>query len=246
MFYRTAYFSQDWEGVAMCDTLMDCFFVTTHQGLLFSGINGEWLEKENHTVDKGKYLGRFFFEVSFFVIIVIIFLNVVFGIIIDTFAAMRNATQEKLDDMRNRCFICGLDRYLIDRNSEIGFDAHIVTEHNMWGYMYYMVYVQRKESTEYTGIESYVAEHIEEESPTWFPLHKALCLQKSDDNDIGPEQQMLDQMAELRGEVAVFQKELKSVSSQQKETTKNVDSIMEGVRECQEELGRLRTQQSLE
>merc|ERR1712224_287238 len=96
----------------------------------------------------------------------------------DTFAAMRNATNEKVEDMRNRCFVCALDRHLIDRNSSIGFDAHIRTEHNMWNYMYYIVYLQRKESTEYSGIESYVADLIEEANTNWFPLHKALCLDK--------------------------------------------------------------------
>jgi len=41
----------------------------------------------------------------------------------------------------------------------------------MWNYLFYMSYVQDKLSTEYTGIESYVAEKIDkdENSIEWFP-----------------------------------------------------------------------------
>merc|ERR1712146_637133 len=137
--------------------------------------------------------------------------NVVFGIIIDTFAAMRQHTLEKVADMRNRCFVCSLDRYLIDRNSEIGFDAHIKTEHNMWGYMYYMVYISRKETTEYTGIESCVAEMINEENISWFPLHKAICLDKKDNAEVDIQQQLLEEVGTLKTEMAMMQKDLKNV-----------------------------------
>jgi len=246
MFFRSAYFSGDWDGVAMCESLLDCFFVTTHQGLLFSGINGEWLEKENHVeANKAKYLARFAFEISFFVIVVIIFLNVVFGIIIDTFAAMRQVTLEKVEDMRNTCFVCSLDRYLIDRNSDLGFDAHIRTEHNMWGYMYYIVYLARKDTTEYTGIESTVAAMIAEENIAWFPLHKAICLDKKDAGELDTQQVLLQEVGTLKNEMAMLQKDLRGISTGQGETMKMVSQLLDGVALQQDETAALRTQMGL-
>ena len=34
-------------------------------------------------------------------------------------------------------------------------------EHNMWKYLFFIAYIQNKDETEYTGIESYVWEEIE-------------------------------------------------------------------------------------
>lgn len=46
----------------------------------------------------------------------------------------------------------------------------------MWNYLFYMAYLKQKSSTEYTGIESYVADKIKNEEIQWFPIFRALCL----------------------------------------------------------------------
>ena len=38
-----------------------------------------------------------------------------------------------------------------------GYKYHIREDHNMWKYLYFIAYIREKEETEYTGIESYVA-----------------------------------------------------------------------------------------
>ncbi len=61
--------------------------------------------------------------------------------------------------MKNKCFICNLDRYTFDKYSD-GFERHIDKDHNLWQYVYYIVHMQMKDPTEYTGIESYVQEKV--------------------------------------------------------------------------------------
>ena len=39
-----------------------------------------------------------------------ILLNVIFGIIIDTFAELREKSSMQYEDMKNVCYICGLKR----------------------------------------------------------------------------------------------------------------------------------------
>ena len=56
--------------------------------------------------------------------IIIIVLNLIFGVIIDTFADLRNEKQKKDDIIRNTCFICGLERRSFD-NRSISFETHI-------------------------------------------------------------------------------------------------------------------------
>ena len=57
-------------------------------------------------------------------------------------------------------FCLGLDRKSFD-NKHVTFEDHIRKVHNMWNYVYFMVLINVKDPTEYTGPESYVHEMIE-------------------------------------------------------------------------------------
>lgn len=50
------------------------------------------------------------YDLSFFVVLIIIVLNLIFGVIIDTFGDLRTEKNEKEDILKNTCFICGLER----------------------------------------------------------------------------------------------------------------------------------------
>ena len=55
--------------------------------------------------------GRFAFDNLFNLILLIILLTITTGIIIDTFGQLREQEGEKNEDIREKCFICGFDRY---------------------------------------------------------------------------------------------------------------------------------------
>lgn len=59
------------------------------------------------------YYFRFVMDILFMLLISIILLNVVLGIIVDSFAQLREEAAEREDDIKNICFICGLDRYTV-------------------------------------------------------------------------------------------------------------------------------------
>lgn len=42
----------------------------------------------------------------------------------------------------------------------------------MWNYLYYIAYLKDKTQTEYTGIESYVADKLDKKEITWFPTNR--------------------------------------------------------------------------
>ena len=46
----------------------------------------------------------------FFFVVIIIVLNLIFGVIIDTFADLRTEKNNKEEIIKNTCFICGLER----------------------------------------------------------------------------------------------------------------------------------------
>ena len=61
-----------------------------HYGLRAGGGIGDALQPPPFYTDLTYYSERFFFDVSFFLMINIIWLNIIFGIIIDTFAELRD------------------------------------------------------------------------------------------------------------------------------------------------------------
>lgn len=50
------------------------------------------------------------YDLLFFIVLIIIVLNLIFGVIIDTFGDLRTEKNEKEDILKNTCFICGLER----------------------------------------------------------------------------------------------------------------------------------------
>ena len=54
------------------------------------------------------------YDLLFFFILIIIVLNLIFGVIIDTFADLRSEKQQKDDVLKNTCFICGTFPGVVD------------------------------------------------------------------------------------------------------------------------------------
>ena len=124
-------------------------------------------------------LERLVYDNLFNILLLILLLNIIFGITIDTFAELRSEKEQQQEDQTNTCTICSIERNEFDRNSKITFKHHIKQEHNMWNYIYFILYLVNKQPTEYTGVESYVADLVEKESVQFFPLRQAMSLPNS-------------------------------------------------------------------
>lgn len=85
---------------------------------------------------------KFVFDIIFFLVITTIILNVVFGIIIDSFAQLREDAAFKDDDKKNYCFMCGLDKYTLDKDTQEGFEFHNENDHNVWNYVYFIIHLK--------------------------------------------------------------------------------------------------------
>uniref|UniRef100_A0A670IZ44 Inositol 1,4,5-trisphosphate receptor n=1 Tax=Podarcis muralis TaxID=64176 RepID=A0A670IZ44_PODMU len=155
-----------------CDTLLMCIVTVLNQGLRNGGGVGDVLRKPSK--DEPLFAARVVYDLLFYFIVIIIVLNLIFGVIIDTFADLRSEKQKKEEILKTTCFICGLERDKFD-NKTVSFEEHIKAEHNMWHYLYFIVLVRVKDPTEYTGPESYVAQMIEK-NLDWFPRMRAMSL----------------------------------------------------------------------
>lgn len=161
-----------------CSTLIRCIITTTYSGLRSGGGIGDVLRAVKS--DSSYFIFRTLFDMFYFFIINLICLNLLFGVIIDTFAALRQEKQKKEDILRNTCFICGLPRSDFDNRVEITFEDHIVREHNMWHYLYFMILLKTKKKTDFTGPETYVYQLMETNDWSWFPIRRAMSLEGHD------------------------------------------------------------------
>lgn len=100
-------------------------------------------------------------------------LNIIFGIIIDTFKFLRLENEKRRESDQNICFVCSLDRVKLEKSGK-DFKQHVTQDHHMWNYLYYFYFLRKKDQTEYDGIESYVFECLRNESLEWMPINKAL------------------------------------------------------------------------
>ncbi|KAJ8408164.1 hypothetical protein AAFF_G00263920 [Aldrovandia affinis] len=160
-----------------CDSLLMCIITVLSHGLRSGGGVGDVLRKPSK--EEPLFAARVIYDLLFFFMVIIIVLNLIFGVIIDTFADLRSEKQKKEEVIKTTCFICGLERDKFD-NKTVTFEEHIKEEHNMWHYLFFIVLVKVKDSTEYTGPESYVAQMIKEHNLDWFPRMRAMSLVSSD------------------------------------------------------------------
>uniref|UniRef100_A0A672NK88 Inositol 1,4,5-trisphosphate receptor n=1 Tax=Sinocyclocheilus grahami TaxID=75366 RepID=A0A672NK88_SINGR len=156
-----------------CDTLLMCIVTVLNHGLRNGGGVGDVLRRPSK--NEPLFPGRVVYDLLFYFIVIIIVLNLIFGVIIDTFADLRSEKQKKEEILKTTCFICGLERDKFD-NKTVSFEEHIKFEHNIWHYLYFIVLVREKNRTDYTGPESYVALMIKNKNLDWFPRMQAMSL----------------------------------------------------------------------
>lgn len=99
-------------------------------------------------------------------------------------------------DIKNICTVCSLNRQLFDKNAK-GFEYHIENEHNPWNYLYFLYGLRKKDSTEYTGVETYVSDMQRDNNINWVPVMRALSLKDTEEEEISSVEKKLDSIIEI-------------------------------------------------
>jgi len=165
-----------------CDTLFSCFVYTMNYGYRSGGGIADLLQDPETNSDGFSItVGRFFFDISFFLIITTILTAIFSGIVIDAFGAIRDKYSAVIEDMNSSCFICGLENTLFERHAE-GFSKHFLEEHNMWSYLFFFLHLSSTDESEYNAQESFVADMIKapNRNLNFFPVGRALCVKDVD------------------------------------------------------------------
>jgi hypothetical protein len=122
-------------------------------------------------IDPFYYTIRFLYEDLFFILIIVILLSLIFGIIIDAFAELRDKYLKYEKDKKETCFICGATREQLEKKCE-NFNHHVNNVHNMWTYADYIIGLKFIDLQETNAINSYVIEQVDKKQIGWFPVEE--------------------------------------------------------------------------
>lgn len=153
-------------------SLWKCYLALINHGLRSGGGVGDIMINTAPSVSNGP---KEFYKLSFYLIFNIILVQLIFGVILDTFGELRGEKQRKEEILQNSCFVCGLERAAFEDRT-VTFEAHVSYEHNLWDYLYFIVLLKIKDQTEFTGQESYVYSMLASRNLDWFPRMRAMSL----------------------------------------------------------------------
>jgi hypothetical protein len=161
--------------VGGCDTLQSCLQVLANNGLRSGGGIGEYFDTavDNQRRDYGTR--KYILELCFFLLVIIILMNIIFGLIIDTFSTLREEKKERQRDIAQICFICGVEKSQFDLGDGGDFHHHLREEHHIWDYFSFMVFIWEQDRDDDDGLEKAVRLGLSGDvcSLTWFPRHSA-------------------------------------------------------------------------
>ena len=161
----------------LCETTWECFINVVNFGLRNGGGIGDNINKY-YDITKKYYYKRWVFDLFFFFLINVILLNLVFGILINTFSSIRDKLFEDKKDQESKCFVCNLEKVTIDKKGS-GFQFHILKEHNLWSYIFYFINLVERGIEDLDYEQNYFWKNFKNKNYPFLPFENALCIKKS-------------------------------------------------------------------
>ena len=199
-----------------CLDTFGCLLYFLDRGLRDGGGIGESLVQTFYTDDPWAFIGKFVYELSFFIVIKVVLLNLIFGMIVDAFGDLRDQKRENEEDQENTCFICGINRSEFERY--LNFEEHITQQHHIWDYLYFIIYLREKyahNKNDLNEIENTVYEKYMAKNLNWIPVSRSIALERKQ-----------QELGSKKGEMEELHRLIKSLLVEVKEIKKNVASTM--------------------
>ena len=111
----------------------------------------------------------------FFISVILLLLNMINGIIVSTFSAIREESEQKADDEENRCFICSIDKSEFEKR-KLSFESHIKNEHNVKDYINFIIYLKLTANKDLDSNQGYIKDCINNRDINVFPIYQSKSL----------------------------------------------------------------------
>ena len=158
-----------------CFRFSDCFFTLCDQTIKNSNGIINYLIEDGLYITKTLYQNPRFWIDNFFAIIdLMLVLQMVCGIITDSYISQRKEKNKFLKNKNNICFICGLGKPELIKYyaHEQGFDEHIKLDHYLWNYMFLIFNVSKKSFGELINLDKDILDNYRKGSYSNFVPYK--------------------------------------------------------------------------
>ena len=169
-----------------CQNLLECTINIFNHGVRAGGVRagggiGDLLEAKNYS-DKYLYFLRFFCDLIFYIVVMLLSLNIISSIIVNTFSQIREDSNQKEEDMKNRCFICNISRIEFQKNKiDIGY--HRKYEHNTNNYIKFFVFLWNIDEKDMDADQSFINDCIKEKDIKFFPMNCSKSIGEVENDD---------------------------------------------------------------
>lgn len=170
-FFRDSLFNEG-VGENICGSYLQCFLYLMNYGIRSGSGVGFGIKK----IGQAGYWTEFIFDWVFYFIVILIIINIINGIIVDTFQALREQNNEIEDIKYNVCFICSLNRSKFESKG-INFEDHCMKDHNILNYLEYIIKIQMTDEHDLNSLDYEVLRSIRDHRTDFFPIKKAKCLE---------------------------------------------------------------------
>merc|ERR1711998_181013 len=148
--------SFDYE-IKTCKNLALCFFNTLDVGMRTGDLSGNAMDTVTYK-DGLLYADRVLYGLVFFLFLGVILFDIVTGIIIDTFGALREETANRIEYLRDTAFISEIERSDYEEHgAEFKYEKLEGEDQHKWNYIFYIAHLRLKDPMFYTGSESEIA-----------------------------------------------------------------------------------------
>merc|ERR1712025_193875 len=134
---------------------------------LQTGVGGDldlfFLKQYNPMRETADWLvANIIFSLVFIIVVNVLFMNAIFGTIVDVFGKLREEKAFAVQLKLSVCHICSLSRQQMERKALTSdFDQHKEYRHNLLAYVRFIFYIRSKNPNQLTGAEHYVMKQLE-------------------------------------------------------------------------------------
>ena len=154
-----------------CKTLTFAFLNALDSGLRARGGLGDSAKRISFSTNKSHYILRLILDDIFFFLIVIIMIDLVFGIVLRSFDKLQHINYKYQIDKTHHCFICNSKKENLEK-IRINFNEHINITHNVWDYIEFLIKIKLKDETDVNPMNSYIFNKINKKDISFLPTYK--------------------------------------------------------------------------
>ncbi len=170
-FFLNSHFAADIEDDIpdnYCLCLSFCFLTNFDAGIRARGGAADQMIRISFERSTALYLYRVVYDLSYFLICIIIMIDLIFGIILGTFSEKREEERKHDNDKINHCFICHITREIIEKKRE-DFQVHREQKHYLWNYVEYMIFLNFSKMHELNAFNSFAKTNLDKKNICFLP-----------------------------------------------------------------------------